>query len=55
MLYIQDQCKTDARNYYSVGLEVVLLDDLVDKCTPGDNVDVRFINYVFLYFINIYL
>ncbi|XP_012055437.1 PREDICTED: DNA helicase MCM9-like [Atta cephalotes] len=37
---IRDQCKTDARNYYSVGLEVVLLDDLVDKCRPGDNVDV---------------
>ncbi|XP_071564040.1 DNA helicase MCM9 isoform X1 [Temnothorax nylanderi] len=37
---IQDKCKTDTRSGYSVGLQVVLLDDLVDKCKPGDNVDV---------------
>ncbi|XP_012538630.1 DNA helicase MCM9 [Monomorium pharaonis] len=37
---IQDKCKTDTRSCYSVGLQVVLLDDLVDKCKPGDNVDI---------------
>ncbi|XP_011862077.1 PREDICTED: DNA helicase MCM9-like [Vollenhovia emeryi] len=37
---IQDKCKTDTRSYYSVGLQVVVLDDLVDKCKPGDNVDI---------------
>ncbi|KAL6263429.1 hypothetical protein P5V15_006219 [Pogonomyrmex californicus] len=39
-LKIQDKCKTDARSCYSMGLQVVLLDDLVDKCRPGDNVDI---------------
>lgn len=37
---IQDKCKTDTRNCYSVGLQVILLDDLTDKCRPGDNVDI---------------
>lgn len=37
---IQDKCKTDTRSCYSVGLQVILLDDLIDKCKPGDNVDV---------------
>ncbi|KMQ93010.1 dna replication licensing factor mcm9 [Lasius niger] len=37
---IQDKCKTDTKSYYSMGLQVVLLDDLIDKCRPGDNVDI---------------
>ncbi|XP_019701010.2 DNA helicase MCM9 isoform X2 [Harpegnathos saltator] len=37
---IQDKCKIDTRSCYAVGLQVVLLDDLVDKCRPGDNVDI---------------
>ncbi|XP_012228856.1 DNA helicase MCM9-like isoform X2 [Linepithema humile] len=37
---IQDKCKTDTRSCYAVGLQVILLDDLIDKCRPGDNIDV---------------
>ncbi|EFN88385.1 DNA replication licensing factor MCM9 [Harpegnathos saltator] len=36
----RDKCKIDTRSCYAVGLQVVLLDDLVDKCRPGDNVDI---------------
>lgn len=43
---IQEKLKTDTRSCYAVGLKVILLDDLVDKCRPGDNVDIRLICYL---------
>ncbi|XP_043284468.1 DNA helicase MCM9-like isoform X2 [Venturia canescens] len=37
---IQEKCDTDSKNSYTEGLEVILMDDLVDKCRPGDLVDI---------------
>lgn len=31
-----------------MGLQVILLDDLIDKCRPGDNVDIRLVAYLYL-------
>ncbi|EZA51963.1 DNA replication licensing factor MCM9 [Ooceraea biroi] len=33
-------CKIDTKSCYEVGLQIVFLDDLVDKCRPGDHVDI---------------
>lgn len=33
-----------------VGLQIILLDDLVDKCRPGDSLEIR---YFFLFINNI--
>ncbi|KAK0171671.1 hypothetical protein PV328_005094 [Microctonus aethiopoides] len=37
---IQERFKTETSSVYSVGIQVVLLDDLIDKCTPGDDVEI---------------
>ncbi|KAK0074289.1 hypothetical protein PV326_012572 [Microctonus aethiopoides] len=37
---IQEIFKTETSSVYSVGFQVVLLDDLIDKCTPGDDFEI---------------
>ncbi|XP_015599032.1 DNA helicase MCM9 [Cephus cinctus] len=37
---IQEKCQLDESSSYTVGMQIILLDDLIDKCRPGDHVDV---------------
>lgn len=37
---IQEQNQNNANKSYMIGLQVILLDDLVDKCRPGDSIDI---------------
>ncbi|XP_044013038.1 DNA helicase MCM9-like isoform X2 [Aphidius gifuensis] len=37
---IQEKCRTETSSSYNVGMQVILLDDLVDKCSPGDDVEI---------------
>ncbi|XP_033209022.1 DNA helicase MCM9-like isoform X2 [Belonocnema kinseyi] len=38
---IQDKCQPDSNNSSVTGWQVVLLDDLVEKCKPGDQVQIN--------------
>lgn len=38
---IQEKSKTETGSSYSVGMQVLLLDDLINKCKPGDDVEIR--------------
>lgn len=38
---IQEQSKGEIESSFNVGMQVVLLDDLIDKCKPGDDVEIR--------------
>ncbi|XP_008557457.1 DNA helicase MCM9 [Microplitis demolitor] len=37
---IQEKSKTETGSSYSVGMQVLLLDDLINKCKPGDDVEI---------------
>ncbi|KAK2581495.1 hypothetical protein KPH14_005159 [Odynerus spinipes] len=37
---IQEQNQKETNKSYMIGLQVILLDDLVDKCRPGDSIDI---------------
>ncbi|XP_035717705.1 DNA helicase MCM9-like isoform X1 [Vespa mandarinia] len=37
---IQEQNQKDTNKSYMVGLQIILLDDLVDKCRPGDSLEI---------------
>ncbi|KAH0548872.1 DNA helicase MCM9-like [Cotesia glomerata] len=37
---IQEQSKGEIESSFNVGMQVVLLDDLIDKCKPGDDVEI---------------
>ncbi|XP_051163517.1 DNA helicase MCM9-like [Leptopilina boulardi] len=38
---VQDKCQADSNSSSVTGWQVVLLDDLVDKCKPGDQVEIN--------------